>query len=137
MNQTNNKSNDESDYGTDYGTDAEKDEDFEKTFQIIENFLDSLKTKKLTKKLFVSLNKAKDNLQTLRSKFESLKKEISLAKRKSWCTVCSKEADLYCCLWVLYCSEECRVKDWETHHNYCQNQKFNTDSNEVFEQLNA
>ncbi len=58
------KSNDESEYGTDYGTDAEKDEDFENTFEIIENFLDLLKTKKLTKSLFVSLNKAKDNLQT-------------------------------------------------------------------------
>ncbi len=133
MNQTNNKSNDESDYETN----TDKDEDFENTFQIIENFLDSLKTRKLTKSLIVSLNKAKDNLQSLRSKFESLKKEISKAKRKSWCTVCSKEADLYCCLWVLYCSEECRAKHWETHHNYCQNTKFNTDSNQVFEQLNV
>uniref|UniRef100_A0A6V7MEY5 Protein kinase C-binding protein 1 n=1 Tax=Bracon brevicornis TaxID=1563983 RepID=A0A6V7MEY5_9HYME len=43
-------------------------------------------------------------------------------KMKTWCVVCYKEAQLWCCLSVSYCSDECQMKHWLKHQNSCTRQ---------------
>jgi len=108
---------------SDYETDSTIDKGFNETFESIESCLDLINNENWSVESNDCLKKVRQQFRTLRSGFESLSEEVWNAKRKSWCSVCLEEAQLYCCLWVVYCSNECRLKDWDTHRNYCRNHR--------------
>ncbi|CAG2054713.1 unnamed protein product [Timema podura] len=59
--------------------------------------------------------KCSSQFMTMEENHKSLPKEcqrqIEDAKKKLWCSFCSKEACMHCCLKAAYCNKHCQVKD--------------------------
>ena len=51
---------------------------------------------------------------------------VSAAKKKSWCSNCTKEAFYHCCWNTNYCSTECQRVHWVTHRYQCTREMMST-----------
>ena len=49
------------------------------------------------------------------------RKQLESCKKKSWCVMCLKEADLHCCWNVSYCCTACQLEHWPEHVESCKN----------------
>ena len=49
------------------------------------------------------------------------RKQMESCKKKSWCVMCLKEADLHCCWNVSYCCTTCQLEHWPEHVDSCKN----------------
>ena len=51
---------------------------------------------------------------------------VGAAKKKSWCSNCTKEAFYHCCWNTNYCSTECQRVHWVTHRYQCTREMMST-----------
>ena len=51
---------------------------------------------------------------------------VSAAKKKSWCSNCTKEAFYHCCWNTNYCSTDCQRVHWVTHRYQCTREMMST-----------
>lgn len=51
---------------------------------------------------------------------------VAAAKKKSWCSNCTKEAFYHCCWNTNYCSTECQRVNWVTHRYQCTREMMST-----------
>jgi hypothetical protein len=59
-------------------------------------------------------------LKTIEFMVSKFQERLIEAKTKHWCTVCLKEATLYCCWTGSYCNATCQTKHWmEGHKRVC------------------